>query len=223
MLGRGAGCEAFNRPSDELRRESNRDPQAGFSLIECLIACVVFALLCLMALPSFTSAIQDAQVRTAAQSLASGLQLARAESIRRNGLVRLAFSNQLGGAPMPGGTDWTIMADDQSTPGSPRFTIPVQRRSGLEGSPQARVGARTASDFTTAAVPGENLPGAVTFSSLGRLAVAPAVSGTPIMQIDVVHAYSTSARRLTISLSSGGQIRLCDPAISLAANAQGCA
>ncbi|MES2830398.1 MAG: GspH/FimT family pseudopilin [Pseudomonadota bacterium] len=195
----------------------------GFSLIECMVACAVFAILSLLAMPSFSSAIRDAQVRTAAQSLIGSLQLARAESIRRNGPVMLVLKNELGGATKPGGTDWTILADDQKTPGVPNYTVEVQKRSGLEGSPQARVGARTTNDFATTAMPGANLPAAITFTSLGRLAMPPGTSSAPILQIDVVHAQSTDARRLSISLTPGGQIRLCDPAVALAANPQGCA
>ncbi len=198
----------------------------GFTLVECMVACSVFAVLCVMALPNFTSALRDAQVRTAGQSLISGLQLARAESIRRNAPVQLVMNNELGGAATAGGTDWMILADDQKTPGTPNYTVVVQKRSGLEGSPKARMGARTVNDFTAAAAPGQNLPGAITFSSLGRLAVPPVSAGTAgaaILQIDIVHAQSADARRLSVSVTPGGQIRLCDPVMAVAVNAQGCA
>ncbi|MEE2978934.1 MAG: prepilin-type N-terminal cleavage/methylation domain-containing protein, partial [Pseudomonadota bacterium] len=45
----------------------------GFTLIELLVTISVFAFLMLLAAPSFTSWIQDAQVRTAAESLQNGL------------------------------------------------------------------------------------------------------------------------------------------------------
>jgi len=204
-----------------LARQALR-AQVGFSLIECMIACIVFATLCLMALPSFTSAIQDAQVRTAAQSLVSSLQLARTEAIRRNASVKVVFKNELGGVFKKGGTDWTIEADNLSNPGTPTYQE-FQKRIGLEGTPQARIGARTSIDFAVAAQPGDNLPNAVVFNGLGRLAISPAAPGTAITQIDIVHAHSSTARRLSIALSPGGQIRLCDPVIKRADNPQGCA
>ncbi len=187
---------------------------AGFSLIECMIAVALFSLLTMLALPNFTAAIQDAQVRSAAQSITSGLQLARAEAIRRNASVRFRFPNTLGDAPVDGGTDWRIQADASSDPAVTRYTTEVQKRNGLESSPNARVGFKTVASFDFPAAPADQVTDII-FTPLGRLS-------TPGRQIDVVNITSTASRRLSIALSAGGQVRLCEPKVAVSTNPQGC-
>lgn len=193
-----------------------RHSTTGFSLIECMISVVLFMLLALIAMPSFSVAIQNGQIRSAAQSIVSGLQLARAEAIRLNAFVQFSLPNQIAGETVEGGTDWLIHADDQKAAGTPAYTVEIGRRSGLEGSPLARIGTKTAQDFTLPTAIGAGLPGTITFNSLGR------TDSTTISQIDIVHANNAKARRLSIAISTGGQIRLCDPALALSSNPQGC-
>lgn len=192
----------------------NRAHNGGFSLIECMITLAIFFMLMFMAMPSFTSAIQDGQIRTAAQSITSGLHLARAEAIRRNVSVRFRFPNTLDGAGINGGADWQIDADDGKNPAVANYAVPVEARNGKESTENVRVGIKNATDFVTPA-------GSITavtdiiFTALGRVS-------TPARQIDLVHVSNSAARRLSIGLSDGGQIRLCDPKLALANNPQGC-
>lgn len=190
--------------------------QRGFTLIELMVGLAVFAILLALAWPNFQSSIQNAQVRTAAESIVNGLQLTRAEAVRRNSEVQFQLSNTLGGAAVSGGTDWSIVPDNLSTPGTPAFTTAMQTRNGND-TLNARVGAKTAVDFTAAAAAGASLPGNITYTGMGRLTAA-----STIVQIDVTNITGTSARRLSIILTPGGQIRLCDPALTLANNPQGC-
>jgi type IV fimbrial biogenesis protein FimT len=55
-----------------------RPPQAGFTLVEMMIAIAIFALLVLAALPEFRIWMQNTQIRTAAEGILNGLQFARA-------------------------------------------------------------------------------------------------------------------------------------------------
>ena len=55
--------------------------QRGVTLIELAIVLAVVALLYSQAAPSFAVWIKSAQIRTAAESMQNGLQLARAEAI----------------------------------------------------------------------------------------------------------------------------------------------
>lgn len=189
-----------------------RDRMRGFTLIELMVAIALFALLFMFAYPGYTSFIQNAQVRTAAESVINGLQLARAEAIRSNGNIQFQLLNTLNGAAVTGGTDWSVMA---ATPATPTvFNQQVQTRRESSASSRARVGVAT-SVSATAASPGANMPATITFTGLGRLSAA-----SNVRQIDVTGA--TGARRLTIVLTLGGDARLCDPALSLATNPQGC-
>jgi Tfp pilus assembly protein FimT len=58
--------------------------QTGVTIVELLIAVALLSLLVGIGVPTFRSWIQNSQVRTGADALLNGVQLARAEAIRRN-------------------------------------------------------------------------------------------------------------------------------------------
>jgi type IV fimbrial biogenesis protein FimT len=60
----------------------------GFSLIEILVALAIFAILLSLALPNFSEWIRNIRLRSQAEAVLGGLQLARAEAMRRNRFVR---------------------------------------------------------------------------------------------------------------------------------------
>ena len=186
---------------------------AGFTLVEMMVTVVLIGILAMMAYPSFSIFIQNGQIRASAESLMSGLQLARAESIRRNGAVEFRLLNTLRGQAVTGGTDWSVLA---SAPEAPTvFDQVVQTRYDDSSGSLARAGIATSSGAATAA-PGTGLPATIAFTGIGRLSLA-----TSVRQIDVTGPGQT--RALRIVLDPGGDIRLCDPALSIANNPQGCA
>lgn len=184
----------------------------GFTLVELMVGIALFALLFTFAYPSYTSFIQNAQIRTAAESMVNGLQLARAEAIRRNVNARFKLLNTSNGAIIAGGTDWEVKAATAAA--TTTFDQSVQTR--LENSPtsNARVSVANAAGGTPA-TPGTGLPATILFTGMGRLN-----SATAVRQIDITGASGT--RRLAIVLAPGGDVRLCDPSLSLATNPQGC-
>lgn len=187
--------------------------QAGLTLIEMAVGLVIIAILMALAAPSFRDWIQNIQIRSAAESIQNGLQLARAEAVRRNASIRFNMNAASGAA------DWEICA----TPNTPCPQVDIiQSKSGLEGSSIARAGISTnlATPFGTALTAGAGLPAGITFNSLGRVPTANV--GVDIARIDLTSATFAGARRLVVTVSSGGSIRMCDPFISLAANALGC-
>ena len=114
----------------------------GFTLVELLITISVFAFLMLLAAPSFTSWIQDAQVRTAAESLQNGLRVAQAEAARRHRQVALVLTNS---APAQGvtaqanGKNWlvTVIANTgagEAYTNDPTKTPPLMVQSGSLGA-----------------------------------------------------------------------------------------
>ena len=184
----------------------------GFTLIELMIGITLLGILLVFAYPSYTSFIRNSQIRTAAESVLNGLQLARAEAIRRNSNVQFVLLNEANSAATPGGTDWVIRAPNADSPGG---VEDVQtRRENATSAIGARIGAATATSATPAA-PGAKMPATIAFTALGRLTTA-----TTIRQIDITGAEGT--RNLTIVLAPGGDVRLCDPNLSLATNPQGC-
>ena len=66
---------------------------SGVTLIELMIGMTIISCLLLVGMPSFTNWIQDLQIRGAAESIQSGLLLARSEAIRRNRPVQLTLAD----------------------------------------------------------------------------------------------------------------------------------
>lgn len=170
---------------------TSRRSVEGLSLIEIMVVVAIVAILAATGIPSFNEWIQNTQIRTAAESIASGLQSARAEAIRRSTPIEFTLTGN-GGA---GETGWQI----------------VERNTGntLQSAP-AGEGSRNA---TLATTPGDSRT--VTFSSLGRVLDSNA-DGTPVLtqiNIDNPSVDSSLSRDLQIGISVGGSIRMCDPAV----------
>ena len=186
----------------------------GFTLVELMLALGILGILIMMALPSLASWIQNTQLRTAAEGMHAGLTLARAEALRRNTVVQFQIVDTLTSScgPSATGTNWVISLADATgaCDVEPSETTPpqiIQKRSGNEGSSSAQI-------FTT----GGNT---VWFNGLGRV-VQPPTAPAAITRIDVSNpgggACKTAGgnepmRCLRITVTNGGQVRMCDPAV----------
>lgn len=174
-----------------LNRRAN-----GFTLIELMVGLTIISCLLLVGMPSFTSWIQDLQVRGAAESIQSGLLLARSEAIRRNRPVQLALANA-GGL-----VQWRIgcVTADAACPG-----LIAERRSGEGGfNTRMAAGPAPAAGVDTALAAGAGLPASIAFNGLGQLA------GPAPGRVEVSHATAGSARRLIIMIDAG-MVRICKP------------
>jgi type IV fimbrial biogenesis protein FimT len=165
-----------------------RRPQRGFTMIELLITIVIVAILAAIAFPSFQSLLANAQIRTAAQALHDGLQLARVEAIRRNERVVFTKGTESG---------WTVSTDAGGNV--------LQTRPYTEGSKAATV---TVTPSTATKV---------TFNALGRV-VANTDASSSIIQLAIDVPPSVLAadisQNLQIDVTTGGSIRLCDPNVA---------
>ena len=192
--------------------------QQGVTLIELMVGIAILATLLAMGIPAFTGWIQDTQVRTAAESILNGLQTARAEAVRRNTVVRFTLTNA------EGQVSWTV--------GCPTVTATcpatIQTRSAGEGGTLAKVAVSAdpipvpapAGFFSTQLSGAGELPAEVNFDGLGRV-FTPA-AGALFNRADVTSTASASARRYVVVVSSGGQVRMCDPKMSFATDPRGC-
>jgi type IV fimbrial biogenesis protein FimT len=185
---------------------------SGFTLIEALITIAVLALLLMLGLPGMATWLQNTQLRASAEAMQAGLQLARAEALRRNTTVRFQLVDSLAGGCALSliGTNWVVSLDDptgacdalESDAAAPKI---LQKRSGAEGSPNARVNAAGGSTLV--------------FNGLGRVAVNGIVD-PPITQIDISNPSGGNCqpagpmRCLRLNLGLGGQVRMCDPAVT---------
>ena len=189
----------------------NTSRDRGFTLVELLVGISVLALLLAIGAPSFATWMQSSQIRSQAESILNGLQLAQADAVKRNAPVRFELMSTLDNscAPLTTGRNWIVSMDgatgacastnmaDAAAPAPPRV---IQRRAGIEGSRNAAVAASQSS---------------IVFTGLGRVNPVPAGNIT----INVTNptggtcvADGGPMRCLRIVVSPTGQVRMCDPA-----------
>lgn len=171
----------------------------GVTMIELMIGLVIVGLLLVFAVPSYTAWLNNSQIRTAAESILNGVQLARAEAVRQNTTVQFALTN----LPM---SDWTVSV--------PANSAVVQTRSSAEGSATARINTTLPAGATI-----------VTFNGLGRV-TANVPASTSLAEADITSSKATNARQLNVRVGGvvgggGGMVRMCDPALP-AADPQSC-
>ncbi len=181
--------------------------QHGVTLIEMMIAITIAALLMMLGVPSFNLWIQNTQTRTAAESILSGLQLARTEAVKRNTTTRFVLCGAAS-------SSWEILAASAAAPLPPASLAcgagsnalageeRVQERSAQEGSINAQIQVTPVVATT------------LTFNSMGRVATNDPASAS-ITQ--VVVSNPKGDRPLRITVSTGGSLRMCDPSPKLLA------
>ncbi|MDP1653311.1 MAG: GspH/FimT family pseudopilin [Rhodocyclaceae bacterium] len=154
-------------------------------MIELMIALTIIGIFITLGLPSFATWLMNTQIRTAAESITNGLQLARNEAVRRNAAVQFVKG---------AGTDsgWTVSCV-AVTPACPDMNA-IQLRAAGEGSSAAIT--VTPSDGNT-----------VIFDNFGMM-TTPVVAVT---RFDIDGANAAQSRELRVTIQAGGNVRMCDP------------
>lgn len=161
--------------------------QAGLSLIEMMIAVAIIGLLAVVAIPSYSTWIQNTKVRTAAESILNGIQKARSEALSRNTPVRFSLGAN---------SAWTVTcvtaAKCADKPGGL-----LEARSNTEGN-------------TSTVIINSGGATDVVFDNLG---IKSTVVAGQIAQVDV--DADNADRDLRITIGGGGNVRMCDPNASI--------
>lgn len=180
--------------------------QRGVTLIELAIGIAIVAIIMALGLPAWQTFIQNTKIRTAAESLLQGLNLARTEAVRRNTSVRFQLVSNLtsGCALSTGSLSWVVSLADPTSqcdvaPSDTTAPRIIQKQSGSEGTTNVTVSATGGS--------------LATFNGLGRATLG-------MTQIDLGNSLGTcehlggQLRCLRVLLGSGGQAKLCDPKVT---------
>ncbi|MEO8675063.1 MAG: GspH/FimT family pseudopilin [Casimicrobiaceae bacterium] len=166
----------------------------GFSMIELMIGLAIAGLLVVLAMPSYSLWIADAQIRSAAESLASGLRNAQIEAVKRDSQVAFTIDPTTG----TGGWTTTLVLDGSL----------LQSGTFMEGA------------SLVAFTPIPPASTTVTFTGLGQ--IGPNALGATMTEIDLDSSTGVAgARKLNVVVGGGaslvaGQgnrtgIKICDP------------
>ncbi len=172
--------------------------ERGFTLIELMIAVVIFAFLILLAGPMYTDFIANSRIRNAGEALLNGVRTAQAEAVRRNTTARFVLNPSTGYKIYA--TDPTDGADDDGSDAAhPWVANPYVFAD--QGASKATI---TPSGGATT----------VTFDGLGRI-LPNADASASLTRIDITNPDISSPRNLRLVInSSGSGTKLCDPALS---------
>jgi type IV fimbrial biogenesis protein FimT len=169
----------------------------GFTIIELMISIALLGLVLILAMPSYRAFIQNSYIRTAAESIQSGLQLARAEAVSRNTQVQFVLGVN---------SAWSIGC---VTPSADCPAV-IQSRAAGDGSSSSIVITPTPEDATT-----------VIFSNLGATVTSADALTQVDLDIDPSVLPAAESRELRVTIGIGGNARMCDPNLS-AGDARAC-
>ena len=196
--------------------------ERGMSVIEVMVAITLMALLIALGAPSFVTGMQNRQIRSAADAIQNGLQIARTEALRRNRIVKFHLRD---------GTSWTVGCDPVDTTlvdGQENCPAELQKREAAEGSVKAEVTSVQLVQASGAPASTPVFTGDLRFTPLGRLA-ADTLPGGNIAEYQIANPSAGTCvgaggdmRCLSIRVTASGQIRMCDPAVTAAGDSRAC-
>lgn len=182
-----------------LRPALLRPRERGFTLIELMIAIVIFAFLILLAGPMYTDFIANSRIRNAGEALLNGVRAAQAEAVRRNTIAWLVLDPAVG---------FKVYATDPAD-GTADDGRDVNHQWAVSPYVFADEGASKASFTPNGAAT------TVTFDGLGR--ILPNVDASiSLTRIDITNSSVANPRNLRVVINAvggSGGTKLCDPAM----------
>jgi type IV fimbrial biogenesis protein FimT len=206
----------LDHPQGRRLRMTSSCTKKGFTLIEMMVAITVLGVIATLAFPDYQQWLIDTRIRNSTESIQNGLRYARAQAIARYTNVQFALTSA-------SKADWTVCALSADTNNCAGANADILQSYTASGDVTIASTATVASPASYATTVSGGVPASVTFDALGRpLGYGAASNGmTSAARIDAT-AQEAGSRRLVISISSGGQVRACDPALPAATSPQGC-
>jgi type IV fimbrial biogenesis protein FimT len=200
-----------------------RSRQTGVSLIELMIGITIAALLMMIGLPNMVTWLNNSQIRTAGETLLAGLTLARVEAVKRNQVVRFQLVSDLTSscALSTSGTGWVVSLADPSgacdtAPSDIAAPQILQAKSGSEGTAHVSIAASGAAIVFFNGLGRVTSPGGA--ANMTQLLITNPGAGT-CRHLDPTNG---TMRCLQINISTGGEVKMCDPAVTDATDPRIC-
>lgn len=168
--------------------------ESGFTLIELMVTITILAIVLSAAFPSYRAFVANAQIRSTAESIRNGLQLARAEAIKRNANVTFTIASAANDSSWSVGCVTVIVDSDGD--GVDECPAIIQSKTAREGS---------ASTISLTKVGSNTL----TFINLGTTSAT--AGQLSRVNIDNTSIPASVSANLSVSIQAGGNARLCDP------------
>lgn len=203
---------------------------SGFSLIELIVGLAILGVLMALGMPQYATFIENSRLRATAEGITNGLNLARAEAVKRNARVELVLTNEepiealVNALPQTTiGPNWVVR---EWVPATASYNF-IEGKVGAEGSGKT--------EGTNVAIASSPPPttigydGITCFSGFGALTACPGFTSPPrSITFEVTNpprlcaAAGGPLRCLNIVVSAGGQIRICDPHVTAAKDTRAC-
>jgi type IV fimbrial biogenesis protein FimT len=172
--------------------------QRGFTLIEMMVTVTVLVIILLFSVPLFTTWNANTRIRSAAESLQNGLRLAQSTALSTNSSVTLRLTEDSDpdaeSDESDKGLNWVLL----NTAGE---AVQVKGGESLRG-----VTMQASDGFT----------GEIVFRNLGQNELA----GPTTFKFDA--AAAGADKRLTVIVTPGGRVRMCDPDRTDSSDPQAC-
>lgn len=173
----------------------------GFSLIELMIAVSILGIMSSMAIPSFNEWVADTKTRTMAEVLQNNIRLAQTEALRRGRQVQFFLTDAtpaLAVGTSTNGKNWGIQS--MSLTNKSKAEEYIQGGSMAASNPYITVNA--SSDV-------------IQFNSIGRVS-------NVNQPVTIQLTNSKGDRKINITVSLAGGVRMCDPSKSRTTYVDGC-
>lgn len=189
--------------------------ERGVTLIELMVGVSLIAIVLALAMPSFSTTLQSRQIRTSADTIRSGLSMARNEALRRNRSVSFAVASDGG---------WSVGCDPfdatVGTDGEVVCPATITSRAGTSSTRNAIITPKEKQSDGTTDSASSAFTGTVRFTSLGRVDTATLAAGD-IADFEVTNPTGGTCalsggemRCLRVLVTAMGQVRMCDPAVA---------
>ena len=206
-------------PAVRVRRRHGAGVR-GFSLIELMVGVAILAVLLALAAPSFAEWMLNTRVRSTAESLQTGLQMARAEAVRRNAIGRFQFTTAVDNSCglSTTGAYWVINLKKDDT-GSPAGACGTAASDTIK--PYIIQVSPSGSSVNNVSVSAS--ASAIGFNGLGQqVAVDGITLADQTVNISSTKATCSTVRCLRVLIGTSGQIRMCDPARQVTGDPMNC-